>query len=100
MPIDCAFYDCRGLTSVTIGDSVTYIGDGAFYNCSSLTSITIPEGVEYIGYKAFYNCRGLMSVDYKGTKEQWKIILKGNKWNYNVSADCVIHCADGDINMF
>ena len=41
-----------------------------------------------------------MSVDYKGTKEQWKIILKRNSWNCNVPADCVIHCADGDINVF
>jgi hypothetical protein len=36
-----AFYDCTGLTSVTIPNSVTSIGGSAFYECSSLASITI-----------------------------------------------------------
>jgi len=37
-----AFSYCRGLTSVTIPDSVESIGSYAFYNCSGLESITIP----------------------------------------------------------
>ena len=57
-----AFYDCYGLTSVTIGEGVTNIGGYAFYNCSGLTSVTIPESVTYIGDGAFYNCSGLTSV--------------------------------------
>ena len=33
---DDAFWNCRGLTSVTIPSSVTSIGDDAFSGCSSL----------------------------------------------------------------
>ena len=52
---DDVFYGCTGLTSITIPDSVTNIGDLAFYNCTSLTSITIPDSVTSIGDNAFYN---------------------------------------------
>lgn len=41
------------VTSVTIPDSVTEIGDYAFYGCDYLKSITIPESVTYIGDSAF-----------------------------------------------
>lgn len=57
-----AFYNCSGLTSITIPEGVTSIGEMAFYDCSSLTSVTIPEGVTSIGDYAFDGCRGLTSV--------------------------------------
>ncbi len=59
---ESAFYDCTRLTSVTIGDSVTTIGNSAFYNCTSLTSVTIPDSVTTIGNDAFYCCESLTSV--------------------------------------
>ena len=57
-----AFYECTGLTSVTIPNSVTSIGDFAFTSCSGLTSITIPNSVTSIGDGAFYDCDGLTSI--------------------------------------
>ena len=57
-----AFYNCSGLTSVTIGNSVTSIGDWTFSRCSGLTSITIPNSVTSIGVGAFEGCSGLTSV--------------------------------------
>ena len=50
------------LTSITIPNSVTSIGDRAFCECSSLTSITIPNSVTTIGDVAFSGCKGLISV--------------------------------------
>ena len=40
---DYAFYNCTGLTSITITSSVISIGDYAFYNCKGLTNITVDE---------------------------------------------------------
>lgn len=54
-------------SSVTHGSvtyNVTSIGDYAFYNCTGLTSLTISEGVESIGYSAF---NGLTFVAEDGT---------------------------------
>ena len=57
-----AFFECSGLTSVTIPNSVTSIGNEAFCWCSGLTSVTIPNSVTRIGHVAFGGCSGLTSV--------------------------------------
>ena len=57
-----AFRKCSSLTSVTIGNSVTSIGNSAFSHCSSLTSVTIPNSVTSIGNYAFQLCESLTSV--------------------------------------
>lgn len=108
-----AFYNCRALTSITIPSSVKVIGGSAFRNCSGLTSITIPNGVRYIGSYAFadcggltsiiisnsvrqigsfvfLNCSNLASIHFKGLPSQWDKILKGDNWNYGLSAGCKI----------
>ena len=59
---DYVFYDCSGLTSLTLPSSVTEIGRFAFRNCSGLTSLTIPSGVTSIGDKAFKGCSRLTSL--------------------------------------
>ena len=51
-----AFVTCSSLTSVTIPNSVTSIGDYAFVDCSGLTSVTIPNSVTSIADYAFCNC--------------------------------------------
>ncbi len=59
---DCAFFGCSGLTSITIPDGVTSIGEYAFYGCSGLTSITIPDSVTSIGSSTFDGCSGLRTL--------------------------------------
>ena len=59
---DYVFAYCDGLTSVAIPNSVTSIGLGAFQSCSSLTSITIPNSVTSIGEYAFSGCNNISSA--------------------------------------
>ena len=93
-----AFYNCSGLTSVVIGDSVKYIGWGTFGGCSGLTSVTIPDSVTVIHDGAFYDCSGLTSIQYSGTIAEWNAISKGSNWNSNVPATKVI-CSDGEVDI-
>ena len=58
---DDAFKNCVDLTSVTIPNSVTEIGERSFYQCS-LQSLAIPASVTSIGEEAFLGCSHLATI--------------------------------------
>ena len=58
-----AFKECRDLTSISISNNVTSIKDKAFDNCIKLKSITIPNSVTSIEEGAFGNCENLTSIN-------------------------------------
>ena len=80
-----AFFDCKGLTSITLPDSVstiafrtfercsflekinfpstlTRIDEYAFDSCSKIASLTFPDSLTRIGERAFWKCERLISV--------------------------------------
>ncbi len=64
-----AFKNCQTLKgTVSIPDTVTYIGDSAFYNCKNITKVTIPANVTTIGKGTFQNCKKLKLVYFKSAK--------------------------------
>ena len=74
-----AFYECSGLRSITIPNSVTIIGEDAFDGCSGLTSVTIPDSVTSIGADAFNGCSSLQEI----------IVAEGNPV-YHSAGNCII----------
>ena len=57
-----AFSSCFSLTSVTIPDTVTNIGEYGFFYCTNLTNVTMYGGVTSIEVDAFEDCYNLTSV--------------------------------------
>jgi len=46
----------NNLTSLTIGEKVTEIGNYLFKDCKRLSEVTIPKSVKKIGFQTFQNC--------------------------------------------
>ena len=69
-----AFSGCSSLTTITIPDSVTSIGDYAFSHCSSLEFIKIPDSVNRIGRNLFEGCDHLKWV-YKKNLGKMKLLI-------------------------
>ncbi|EAY17799.1 surface antigen BspA-like [Trichomonas vaginalis G3] len=57
-----AFESCATLTSITIPDSVTSIGNNAFASCTGLTTVIILSESIQFGSQVFHSCTSLTSV--------------------------------------
>lgn len=80
----------RSITELDIpctinGYLVRTIKDRVFRYCSSLTSITIPDSVTMIGNQAFYGCNSLTDIYYSGTEEEWTAL------RVDVPSGCTVH---------
>ena len=65
---NCAFYRFSEIGSVTLPESMVFIGDNAFFE-SSITDINFPDALETIGKNAFKCCNGLVHLNFnKGLK--------------------------------
>ena len=64
---DSAFGFCDALTEVNIPGSVKSVGDHAFSNCTALETLTLNEGIESLGYGSFSNCLVLEYVKLPST---------------------------------
>lgn len=93
---DYAFEDCADLKSVTIPDSVTFIGMRAFYKCTSLSNVYIGSGVNRIEQAAFAKCENLWNITYNGTVAQWKSKF-GSGGGYGGSHITYVNCIDGGV---
>ena len=71
---DSCFEKCAHLRTITLPDSITWIGRDAFENCVRLQTVTIPKGVGILRKSVFKGCIRLASViipDGVKTIEEW-----------------------------
>ncbi len=59
---DEVFSEMESLRSVTLPDSLTFIGDGAFIACPALTSVIIPKNAK-LGIASFGICAALTEIN-------------------------------------
>ena len=64
-----AFEGCS-IKALTIPSTVTRIGHRAFQNCEELTSIIIPDGITKIGNYAFSGCRSMTHLHIPASAEE------------------------------
>lgn len=91
-----AFGQCLALEIVKLFDCVQIIGNNMFSNCEALSFVEIPMSLSKIGYGAFYGCKSLANIIFRGTKEHWSKIEKGDYWHFGISAK-IVQCTDGDV---
>ncbi len=70
-----ACYNYKKLTTVTIGNNVSVIGDQAFAKCKKLKVVTLGKGVTTIGKQSFAGDTSISKFKIRGTK--LKNIKKG-----------------------
>ena len=79
-----AFNDCLNLTFATIGDGVIRIGDKAFESARSLVKLTLGSSVGFIGRAAFYNCYKLVDVYNRSNYELVGVSAEDGRLGYHV----------------
>lgn len=106
-----AFIECTSLKSVSMPESMTWIGDSAFAGCTGLEQVEFSPNLTTIGPNSFYSCNGLTSVttldstfvfgctnlkkiEFKGTQAQWNALSIDPHY---LPVGVSIVCADGTI---
>jgi hypothetical protein len=67
----------------------------AFFPCTSLTSVTIPNSVTSIGDLVFAYCRNLSDIYYDGTPKQFYELTK----HLNLPVNATIHFSNGECTV-
>ena len=85
---DGVFENCKSLQSIVIPNSVTSIGEKAFNGCTSLKSVVIPDSVTSINKNAFDGCTSLKTINFLGTRNQWKEL------KLKLDGNIIVKCSD------
>ncbi len=66
------------IKSIVWAEGIEMIPSFMFMSFTDLETVTIPDSVKYIGYGAFLACENIKDVYYGGTEEQWNLLRIGS----------------------
>lgn len=86
------------ITELVIPDRIVRIEFNSFWGAIKLETLTLSNTLEYIGAEAFSSCRALTDIYFNGTVAEWDAIEKGEDWiSCFEGGDVTVHCTDGDV---
>lgn len=84
------------ITSLTIGNNPTKIGNNMFRGCNKLTSLVIPSNISSIGNSAFNGCSGLTSITVNSTTPP----TLGGTSVFEDTNNCPIYVPDDSVSEY
>lgn len=97
------FACCSELESAVISEGVISTGSAIFVNCENLSVLSLPAEFSKFCKFSLYGCKALKEINFAGTKEQWKNIIREEKWNKNIPEEALnnikVHCSDGEAKI-
>lgn len=86
---DCAFYKCSLLSSISVSNFVTKIGNSSFKFCSGLGGVfQVPASVVSIGDEAFRGCSKFAGLNFISTTITQSTTVKGISLGNSCFRDC------------
>lgn len=65
-----AFSECKGLKTATVGSGLSQLKERSFLYCENLHTLYLDKNIQSIGEYAFAGCDKLTTVQYSGTVEE------------------------------
>lgn len=87
------YLDCNELVEAVIPDGVKQIHGFAFSSCKNLKKVVIPTSMKVLRAGCFAYCNNLGFIEYKGTLQEWKDIVKSPSY-HDGCGDIMLMCSD------
>lgn len=95
---DHAFSKNIKLEVANIPEGIEEIGPACFANCINLKFVRIPNSVNKIRFNAFFGCTQLDTINFEGTRHEWRKINRGSNWLTGAKTDVIV-CKDGSLKV-
>ncbi len=88
-----------GIETIALPEGVEVLREGCFEECYYLTTISLPQSLTKISYNALPSSQFLKTINYAGTREQFKKIDLEEGWIPYQENEITIECSDGNLRL-